>query len=68
LSWLQDAGFPPHVTDALGHAIEGVLKIYARGEQRDLKTRALQAWADYLSGKAPAGAQVVDLSEARQAR
>lgn len=51
-SWLHEQGGEPHIIGAvLGHAVEGVLKVYARGHRRELKAAALRQWADWLSAE-----------------
>ena len=52
VTWLANAGFPPHVADKLlNHvqgAISGVAAIYQRGEFIEERKRALDAWAAHV--------------------
>lgn len=52
VTWLADAGFPPHVADRLlNHvqgAIQGVAAIYQRAQFQAERKAALEAWAAHL--------------------
>jgi hypothetical protein len=73
VTWLADAGFPPHVADRLlNHvqgAIQGVAAVYQRGEFQAERRAALEAWAGHLvacgEGK-EASPKVVPLRNGRQ--
>lgn len=56
VTWLADAGFPPHVADRLlnhtAGAISGVAKVYQRGEFLKERKAALDAWASHVMSAA----------------
>ncbi len=65
VTWLADAGFPPHVADRLlnhvGGSIQGVAAIYQRGEFLAERKAALEAWGEHVLRCGDGGMQTANV-------
>ncbi|MGG5823954.1 tyrosine-type recombinase/integrase [Falsiroseomonas sp. HW251] len=76
VTWLAEAGFPPHVADRLLNHVQGTIKgvaaIYQKGAFLEERARALTAWAAHVEACADARRDqviaVADLAEQRAKR
>jgi integrase len=59
-TWMNENGVAPHVVEAiLGHAKGGIAAVYNKAEYATEKRRALEKWADFITGESTG--QVVTL-------
>jgi integrase len=68
-SWMGDTGVEFEVAEqCLGHTVgNAVTQAYLRTTMVERRRPVMQAWADYLEGEEPAGAEVVPMREAAAA-